>query len=142
MKRFCLVSALALLAAGCSTYSNTAGTSHRDGCLDASRTVRKFEQVGPREVLVTIDVNRVYRVELANDCPVLAKAESVSFANGHPRMVGRGPNGAPFWANSINGNTLICGSAGDRLMVRERFDDFSSPQMGCRIQTVERVRTP
>lgn len=82
--------------------------------------------------------SRTYRVTLARDCVNLVDASGVSLANGIPREIGY-RDGRPVWANTLNGSSRICGRAGDRLMLRGAFEDFSMPMQGCQIASVERL---
>lgn len=123
---------LALLASGPLLAQNRASD-----CIDASRPVYGFEVESSTSVVMKVAPSRTYRVTLARDCPNLARASGVSVANGIPRQVGY-RDGRPVWANSV-GSIRICGRAGDRLMLRREFEDFSTPQEGCSIAYVEKL---
>lgn len=139
MKSLALLGMASLLLAGCAS-SSSLSSGPRGDCLDARKNVRDFERLGPREVRVTLEPNRSYRVLLAHDCPQLDRAETVSFANSFPRMVGYRSDVGPVWANTLEGSSQVCGGASDRLMIRERFYEFNRPMGSCAVAHVERER--
>lgn len=139
MKNLVLLAATAVLLAGCAS-SSSLSSSPRGDCLDARKNVRDFERVGLREVRVTLEPKRSYRVLLAHDCPQLERAETISFANSFPRMVGYRSDVGPVWANALEGSSQVCGGPSDRLMIRERFYEFNRPMDSCAVARVERER--
>ena len=112
-------------------------TRGRD-CVDGTRQTTKLEVINDREAIVTVVPNRAYRITLAQACPPLLEADNASFANGPSRYIGHRSRG-PVWATELRGNGRICGGAGDRLMLRDRFYDFDRPMKSCPIASVERL---
>jgi hypothetical protein len=134
--RFVPAAALVLLA-GCSTSGATRSVGQ--DCVDATRPTYGFVVESPTSVVVTSAPSRKYRVSLAHPCPELERASGVGFANGPARWIGRGPDGMPLWANSIQGSRMICGHAGDRLTIREVGDRFDAPSPSCKISGIQRL---
>ncbi len=123
--------------AGCASSSGT--RSAWNDCIDGTRQVYDFQVESPTSVVVKVAPSRQYRVTLDRPCEDLAEAESVGFSNGPARWIGRGWNGQPLWANSLNGTTQICGRAGDRLSLRQRGYQFDYPARTCNIARVQRL---
>lgn len=128
-----------VVLAGCVTTSESSAGRH---CVDATRPTYGFEVESNTSVVVTSAPSRRYRVTLAEPCDELMRAGGVGFSNSPSRMVGRGRDGMPVWANAIQGSPMICGRAGDRLTIRGTFSGFDAPQPSCRIARVERLEHP
>lgn len=132
----CVAFLVAVALAGCASTSGAASTQD---CLDATRSVTGFEVESPTSVRVTLAPSRAYRVTLEQPCSDLGRAAGVGFANGPARLIGRGSDGQPLWANSVSGSPRICGRPGDQLTIRETFSRFDMPAPSCRIDRIERL---
>lgn len=143
LKMSICAAAIAWLMSGCvsvNTYEGTPGAGNARDCLDAQRQPRDFKVVSDREVLVKYSGYETYRVVLKSACPKLHDVSQIGFANGPDRYVGYRQTRGPLYASPIEGSGRVCGSAGDRIVLRDRFSDFSRPSEGCSIGSVERVR--
>lgn len=128
------------LAAGCATTPSTIGAqnaSGADACLDPTRQVREFEVQSDRLLTVNYLGGKTYQVTLRHACPGLNDAEQVSFATGPDQYVGQNRMGAVYATPVEHGR--ICGRGGERIVLRERFSDFSRPSRGCAIESIERI---
>lgn len=134
---------IAGLMSGCvsvNSYEGTPGAGNARECLDAQRQPRDFKVVSDREVLVKYSSYESYRVTLRDECPKLHDVNQIGFANGMDRYVGYRQGRGPIYASPIDGSGRVCGSAGDRIVLRDRLSDFTRPSEGCSIQSVERIR--
>ena len=116
----------------------SARTAPRD-CVDATQQVRNFEVISDRELVVDYLGSKRYRVALKQSCPKLAEVDQIGFATGPDRYIGYRNGRGPIYASPIEGSARICGNAGDRIVLRDRFSDFSRPSEGCTIQSIERL---
>lgn len=105
-------------------------------CLDARKDIRRFEVISDDQVKVIQSGHHRYVLEL-NSCPALAQAKILSFANGPQKVIIH--NGQPVYANQIQNDRRICGRAGDRLIVRDKFSDVRNPSTSCSILGVRRI---
>jgi hypothetical protein len=143
VKSLLCLSAAAVLSGCVSVHSYPMGTeptgsAPRD-CVDATQPVRSFEVVSDREVVVDYLGSKRYRVVLDHSCPRLGEVDQLGFATGPDRYIGHRPGYGAIYASPIEGSSRICGRGADRLVLRERFSDFTRPSEGCTIQSIQRL---
>lgn len=107
-------------------------------CFDA-RHFRDIEVVGDHELVVHQGAHRSFRVVLRDSCPELEKARSLGFSSGPSRIVGRGPDGLPLYAEPLWPSGRICADGFSRVVAYPPFHQFDRPLVGCRIGHIART---
>lgn len=117
-------------------FSLSAQATSQNDCLDGSKKVIRFEAISDTQVRVVQSSHRQYDLELSS-CPALEEARSLGFANGPVRVIMY--DGQPVYANEMQNDRRICGRAGERLVVRDRFSDARDPSISCSILGVRKI---